>query len=50
MADVARYFNGRLNPDDTNRMCDDLMGAEKKLNPDKSDADIYRELNTHKNS
>ena len=50
VADVARYFSGKLNPDDTNRVCDDLMGVEKQLNPEKSDADIYRDLNARKSN
>ena len=50
VADVARYFSGKLDPDDNARMRNDLMGAEKQLNPDKSDADIYRDLNARKSS
>lgn len=50
VADVARYFSGKLNPEDNARVRDDLMGAEKQLNPEKSDADIYRDLNARKSS
>lgn len=50
VADVARYFSGKLDPDDNARVRNDLMGVEKQMNPDKSDADIYRDLNARKSN
>lgn len=48
VAEVARYFSGKLNPDDNARVRDDLMQVEKQLDPTKTDLDIYRDLNARK--
>lgn len=48
VAEVARYFSGKLNPDDNARVRDDLIQVEKQLDPTKTDIDIYRDLNARK--
>lgn len=48
VADVARYFSKALSPEDSNRVEQKLVDAEKALNPDKSNADIYRELDVQR--
>lgn len=49
VADVARFFSGKLSPDEVNRVGDNLLMAEKKLNPERDYADIYHDLNARKN-
>ncbi|MBK6757521.1 MAG: hypothetical protein IPG70_07835 [Moraxellaceae bacterium] len=44
VADVAKYFSKTLSPDDNSRVEQKLVDAEKALNPDKTNTDIYREL------
>jgi hypothetical protein len=50
VADVARFFSGKLSPDEVNRVGDNLLMAEKKLNPERDYADIYHDLNARKTS
>lgn len=48
VADVAKYFSNKLNPDDGNRIEQELVKAEQTLNPDKSVENIYQELDKHR--
>ena len=48
VADVAKYFSKTLTPEDSSRVEQKLVDAEKALSPDKSNADIYRELDTQR--
>lgn len=48
VADVARYFSKALSPEDSSRIEQKLVDAEKALSPDKSNADIYRELDAQR--
>lgn len=48
LADVAKYFSKALGPDDHNRVEEKLFQADKALNPDKSNADIYRDLDAQR--
>ena len=50
IADVAKYFSNKLNPDDNNRVEQELVKAEQGLNPDKSVDNIYQELDQHRQS
>ena len=42
--------NNKLNPDDNNRVEQELVKAEQGLNPDKSVDNIYQELDQHRQS
>lgn len=44
VADVAKYFSSKLNPDDSNTVGKQLIAAEQELNPDKSTREIYQEI------
>lgn len=44
VADVAKYFSNKLNPDDSNTVGKQLIAAEQELNPDKSTREIYQEI------
>ena len=48
VADVAKYFSNKLNPDDANTVGKQLLAAEQELNPDKSIREIYQELDQHR--
>ena len=48
VADVVQYFNGKLSSNERNAVEDKLVEAEKSINPDKSTADIYKELDSHR--
>ena len=48
VADVAQYFSNKLNPDDSNRVEQELLKVEQNLNPDKSLDNIYQELDKHR--
>lgn len=44
IADVAKYFSNKLNPDTANMVGKQLLSAEQELSPDKSVREIYQEL------
>ena len=48
VADVAKYFSNKLNPDDSNAVGKQLVAAEQELSPDKSKREIYQELDQHR--
>lgn len=48
VADVAKYFSNKLNPDDSNTVAKQLVAVEQELNPDKSTREIYQELEQHR--
>ena len=48
VADVAKYFSNKLNPDDSNAVGKQLGAAEQELSPDKSKREIYQELDQHR--
>ena len=48
VADVAKYFSNKLNPDDSNAVGKQLIAAEQELSPDKSTREIYQELDQHR--
>lgn len=48
IADVAKYFSNKLNPDDSNMVGKQLVAAEQELSPDKSAREIYQELDQHR--
>lgn len=48
LADVAKYFAGKLEIDDKNKVEQELVKAEQQLNPDKSVDIIYQELDKYR--
>lgn len=48
LADVGKYFSGKLNLDDANRVEQNLIKAEQQLNPDKSLDLIYQDLDKYR--
>lgn len=48
LADVGKYFSGKLNLDDANRVEQSLIKAEQQLNPDKSVNVIYQDLDKYR--
>lgn len=48
VAEVAKYFANKLNPDDSNRVEQQLVNAEQSFSPDKSLNTIYQELDKYK--
>lgn len=47
VSDVAKYFAGELGADTKPGVEAKLFAAEKALNPEKSNGDIYKELDAH---
>lgn len=50
VTDVAKYFSKSLSPDDNSRVEQKLVDADKALNPEKSNADIYRDLDSRRDA
>ena len=48
LADVAKYFGNELGIDEKNKVEQELVAIEKEQHPDKSLADIYKELDNIK--
>ena len=45
ISDVVQFFDGKLSSNERNAVEDKLIEAEKSINPDKSTANILKELN-----
>lgn len=48
VADVVKYFSGKLDMDNADKVEQQLIKAEQQLNPDKSVSQIYQELDEHR--
>lgn len=48
IADVVQYFDGKLSSNERNAVELKLIEAEKNLSPEKTNADIYKELDTYR--
>ena len=47
ISDVVEFFDGKLSPADQDMIEDKLIEVEKGLHPEKSTADILKELSDH---
>ncbi len=48
ISDVVQYFDGKLSSNERNAVEAKLVEAEKIINPEKTNADIYKELDTYR--
>lgn len=48
VSDVVKYFDGKLSSNERNAVEAKLVEAEKAINPEKPNADIYKELDTYR--
>ena len=48
ISDVVQYFDGKLSSNERNAVEAKLVEAEKTINPEKTNADIYKELDTYR--
>ena len=48
ISDVVQYFDGKLSSNERNAVEAKLIEAEKAINPEKSNADIFKELDTYR--
>ncbi|MBP9726611.1 MAG: hypothetical protein KBD83_03995 [Gammaproteobacteria bacterium] len=48
VANLEKYFSGKLNADDHNSVEQKLVDAERSLSPEKSNIDIYQELDARR--
>ena len=48
ISDVVQYLDGKLSSNERNAVEAKLVEAEKTINPEKTNADIYKELDTYR--
>jgi len=48
ISDVVQYFDGKLSSNERNAVEAKLIEAEKSINPEKTNTDIYKELDTYR--